>query len=441
MDKFYNKTMETIRPKLLAQIQTRKLRSQLSYVWRRSKFYKEKLTSAGDKPSSIRKLEDLAKLPFTEKDELRESQEYVLPLGLHVASPIEKVIRIHSSSGTTGRPTYVGITLRDKQVWTEVVARCLFAEGVRPGTKVVHAMGLSFFVGGLPIHDSTEAIGATFIPIGTGASDRLITVVKDVKPETIHCTPSYSIYLAGYLRQKYQMDPQELGFKNIVSGAEPGAGVPSIRKRIETDWNADLREGMGNADVAPIVFGECFAKQGMHYSAQEFIIPELIDPSSGEQVEIADGASGELVYSHIDRECVPLLRFRSHDWVTVWTDKCECGRTGFRMRCIGRTDEMLKIRGVTVYPSAIKDIITSMRPKTTGELQILLERPPPLVEPPLKIKVEYDKSYLGKLNDLKREIEEALRGKLIFSADIELVESGALPQFEMKASYVKKLYE
>ncbi len=441
MDKFYNKAMETISPKVLDQIQTRKLRSQLSYVWRYSKFYKEKLTSAGIKPTSIRKPEDLAKLPFTEKEELRKSQEQVLPLGLHAAAPIEKVVRIHSSSGTTGRPTYVGITRRDKQVWTEIVARCLFAEGVRPGTKVVHAMGLSFFVGGLPIHDATEAIGATFIPIGTGASDRLITVTKDIKPETIHCTPSYSIYLADYLRQKYQMEPKELGFKNIVSGAEPGAGVPSIRKRIETDWHADLREGMGNADVAPIIFGECSAKQGMHYSAQEFIIPELVDPSNGRQVEITDGATGELVYTHIDRESVPLIRFRSHDFVTVWTDKCECGRTGIRMRCTGRTDEMLKIRGVTVYPSAIKDIIAGMRPNTTGELQILLESPPPVVEPPLKIRVEYDRSYTGNLDDLKKEIEDALRGKLVFSADIELVEAGVLPWFEMKASYVKKLYE
>lgn len=433
--------METIRPKILAQLQSRKLRAQLSYVRRSSRFYGEKLTSAGIRVSSIRKLEDLAKLPFTEKEELRKSQEKELPLGLHAAAPIEKVIRIHSSSGTTGRPTYVGITRRDKQVWTEIVARCLFAEGVRPGTKMIHAMGLSFFVGGLPIHDATEAIGATFIPIGTGASDRLIAVSKDIRPDIIHCTPSYSIYLAEYLRQKYRMNPRELGFKNIVSGAEPGAGVPSIRKRIEEDWNADLREGMGNADVAPIIFGECPAKQGMHYSAQEFIIPELIDPDNGEQMEIADGASGELVYTHIDRESVPLVRFRSHDYVTVWTDSCECGRTGFRMRCTGRTDEMLKIRGVTVYPSAIKDVIASMRPRTTGELQILLDEPPPVVEPPLKIKVEYDRSYTGSLDGLKRELEEVLRGKLVFSAEVELVEAGVLPRFEMKASYVKKLYE
>ncbi len=441
MDTFYSRRMETIRPKALRLLQQRRFRHQLAYVWRNSKFYKEKLATAGVKASAIRRTDDLGKLPFTEKDELRKSQEQALPLGLHACVGLEKVVRVHSSSGTTGRPTYVGITKHDHEVWTEIVSRCLFAEGIRPGTRVVHAMGLSFFVGGLPIHDACQSIGATFIPIGTGASDRLITVTKDIKADTIHCTPSYAIYLADYLRQKCQMEPRQLGFKRIVSGAEPGAGVPSIRKRIVDDWGADVREGMGNADVAPIVFGECLAGQGMHFSAQEFILPEMIDPNTGEGIEIADGASGELVYTHLGRECVPLLRFRSHDYVTVWTEKCECGRTGFRMRCTGRTDDMLKIRGVTVFPSAVKDVVAAMRPKTTGEIQILLANPPPVVEPPLKVKVEYDKSFTGNLDQLKSEIEEALRGKLVFSADVELVEVGTLPRFEMKASYVKKLYE
>ena len=198
---------------------------------------------------------------------------------------------------------------------------------------------------------------------------------------------------------------------------------------------------MGNADVAPIIFGECLARQGMHYSAQEFVISELVDPNTGEQVEITDGAEGELVYTHIDRECVPLVRFRSHDFITVWTDRCECGRTGFRIRCTGRTDDMLKIRGVTVFPSAIKDVIASFRPRTTGELEIQLETPPPVVEPPLKVRVEYSKSFTGDLEQLKREVEEGLRGRLVFSSQIDLVTEGTLPRFEMKATYVKKLYQ
>lgn len=437
---YYNLKVETARQKTIRSLQLRKLRRQLDYVSRNSKFYRDKFTQAGNKRIRIRKLADLAALPFTEKDELRMSQERFLPLGEHAAAPISKVVRIHSSSGTTGRPTYVGITRRDRQIWNEIVARCLYTEGIRPGVKVVHAMGLSFFVGGLPVHDAVQEIGATFIPIGTGASDRVFIVIKDAGGDTLHCTPSYAIYFADYVRTKYGEEPRNLGLRRIVSGAEPGAGVPSIRKRIEEDWNADLREGMGNADVAPIVFGECFVREGMHFSAPDYILPELIDPRTGEIIEMSEGAEGELVYTHLERECVPLVRFRSRDHVRVWTNKCECGRTGFRIRCIGRTDDMLKIRGVTVFPSAIKDVVASLRPLTTGEVEIQLSQPPPLVEPPLRMKVEYAKTFSGNLEGLRRQVEEELRSKLVFAAQVELVPEGALPRYEMKASYVKRAY-
>lgn len=435
---FYNKGMETISEKELMKVQEKKLRRQIAYVYRNSRFYKEKLEEAGVKPSQIKTLNDLEKFPFTHKDELRKSQEAMLPLGRHAAVPLDKVVRIHSSSGTTGRPTYVGITKRDKQVWIEIVARCLYAEGVRPGDRMVHAMGLSFFVGGLPIHNAAEEIGATFIPIGTGASDRALSAIQDIRANIMHCTPSYSIYFSEYVRSKYNLEPRSLRLERIISGAEPGAGVPSIRKKIEDEWGVDLREGMGNADVCPIVFGECFARHGMHFCAQEFIMPELIDPNTGESVEMIEGAQGELVYTHIDRECVPLLRFRSRDHVIVWTDQCACGRTSFRLRCIGRTDDMLKIRGVTVFPSAIRDVVMAMRPRTTGEVQILLESPGPVVEPPLKISVEYSRDFKGNLDELSKEITEELRSKLIFSADVTLVPEGSLPRYEMKAALIKK---
>lgn len=440
LGEFYNKRMETIREKELKKIRLKKLRKQVNYVYRNSAFYRRKFDEANLKPSNIRRLEDLDKIPFTEKDELRKSQEEALPLGHHAAVGIGKLVRIHSSSGTTGRPTYVGITRHDKEVWIEIVARCLYAEGIRPGNRLVHAMGLSFFVGGLPIHNAVEEIGATFIPIGTGASDRVYSAIRDIGADVMHCTPSYSIYFAEYVRSKYNVEPRGLRLKRIVSGAEPGAGVPSVKERIEDEWAVDLREGMGNADVAPIVFGECFAKDGMHFCGQEFIIPQLIDPNTGETIEIDEGASGELVYTHIDRECVPLLRFRSRDHVKVWTDKCDCGRTSFRLRCIGRTDDMLKIRGVTVFPSAIRDVVMGLRPKTTGEIQVLLEQPGPVVEPPLKIHVEYSRGYSGELEQLKQEVEEELRSKLIFAPDIILVPEGELPRYEMKASLVKKLF-
>jgi len=261
-----------------------------------------------------------------------------------------------------------------------------------------------------------------------------------LKANVLHCTPSYAIYLANYCRNKLKLDPQSLGFKKIVSGAEPGAGIPSVRKKIQEDYDCILTEGMGNGDIAPIIFGECPQQQGMHFCAPEYIICELIDPETGTLLPFEDGIQGELVYTHIDRECCPLIRFRSRDMITVWTGPCECGRTGFRIRCTGRSDDMLIILGVNIFPSAIKDVVTSFRPRMTGEIQILLEQPGPKVEPPLKIRAEYAEP-VSDPGTLKSEIEQALRQKLVFRAEVELVPEGTLPRFEAKAQLIKKLYE
>jgi phenylacetate-CoA ligase len=299
---------------------------------------------------------------------------------------------------------------------------------------------LTFFVGGLPVKDAVEHIGATFVPIGAGASDRVVVTTKRLGGNLLHCTPSYAQYFAEYVRKKQNMEPWELGFKKLVVGAEPGGGVPSIKKRLQEDYQCLLSEGMGNSDAAPIIFGECPAQQGMHFCAQEYIFCELIDPDSGDLIEMNDGAEGELVYTLLDRECCPVVRFRTRDRITVFTDPCECGRTSFRIRCIGRTDDMLIVLGVNVFPSAIKDIITSFRPRTTGDMIVLLDKPGPTVEPPLRVQAEY---FQGEKDPgaLKKALEEVLRDKLVFRADVELVPEGTLPRFEMKEKLIRKLYE
>jgi phenylacetate-CoA ligase len=236
------------------------------------------------------------------------------------------------------------------------------------------------------------------------------------------------------------MDPSRLGLKKIISGAEPGAGIPSVRKKIQEDFGCLLTEGLGNSDAAPIIFGECPSQKGMHFCAQEFILCELVDPDTGEVLEMRDDATGELVYTLIDRECCPLIRFRTRDRITVWTSHCECGRTNFRVRCIGRTDDMLIVLGVNVFPSAVKDVVASLRPRTTGEIQVLLDRPGPSVEPPMKIQVEYSKDVANH-NALKHEIENLLKEKLVFKAEVGLVPEGTLPRYEMKAKLIRKLYE
>lgn len=432
--------IETMDPEELRKIQEEKFLKQLDYVWERSPFYQRKFKEHRIERGDIKGLEDLPKLPFTEKDELRKSQEDHPPLGSHAAAPMEDIIRIHSSSGTTGVPTFIGITRHDHQVWTEITARSFFTEGIRKSDIVIHAAGLTFFVGGLPCKDAIEYIGATFVPIGTGASDRVVMTAKRLGANVLHCTPSYALYLAEYVRKKYNMDPSELGFRKLVVGAEPGGGIPSVRKRIEEEYQCRVTEGLGNSDAAPIIFGECPYQQGMHFCAQEYIFCELIDPDTGEVIEMKDGVEGELVYTLIDRECCPLIRFRTRDRVIVWTSPCECGRTSFRVRCIGRTDDMLIVLGVNVFPSAVKDVIMSFRPRTTGEMVILLDKPGPKVDPPVRIQVEYAQG-VEDLQGLKKEIEQALREKLVFRSDVELVPEGTLPRYEMKAKLIRKLYE
>ncbi|MEJ2724442.1 MAG: AMP-binding protein [Deltaproteobacteria bacterium] len=437
---FLNEKMETMKPDKLRQIQEEKFLNQFDYVWKNSPFYQKKFEENGIDAGKIKGLDDLYKLPFTEKDELRESQGEHPPLGHHCVAPMDDIIRIHSSSGTTGVPTFVGITKHDCQVWTNITARSLFAKGVRPTDVVIHAVGLTFFVGGLPVKDAIEHIGAAFVPIGTGASDRIVVTAKRLGANVIHCTPSYAQYLADFVRKKHNMEPSELGFRKFVVGAEPGGGVPSVKKRLQEDYQAIVSEGMGNSDAAPIIFGECPAQQGMHFCAQEYIVCELIDPDSGDVIEMKDGAEGELVYTLIDRECCPVVRFRTRDRITVFTGPCECGRTSFRIRCIGRTDDMLIVLGVNVFPSAIKDVVTAFRPRTTGDMLVLLHEPGPKVTPPLKIQAEYAPGEKD-LSTLKKELETALRDKLVFRADVELVPEGTLPRFEMKAKLIRKLYE
>ena len=437
---YLNKRMETMSPDELRVLQEQKFLKQLDYVWQGSAFYQDKFKAHGVERGDIKGLDDLAKLPFTEKDELRKSQEDHPPLGNHVVAPLENIIRLHSSSGTTGVPTFVGITAHDQQVWTQITGRSFFTQGIRKSDILIHAVGLTFFVGGLPCKDAFEYIGTTFVPIGTGASERVVMTTKLLNANVLHATPSYALYLAEWVRKKYRMEPVELGYKKLTVGAEPGGGVPEIRKKLEEEFRARVTEGLGNSDAAPVIFGECPYQQGMHFSAQEYIVCELIDPDTGEVREMRDGAEGELVYTLIDRECSPVVRFRTRDRIIVWTSQCECGRASFRIRCVGRTDDMLIVLGVNVFPSAIKDVVTSFRPRTTGEILVLLDKPGPNVQPPVHIQVEYTAGGTN-LEGLKKEIEGALHDKLLFRPDVELVPEGSLPRYEMKAHLIKKLWE
>jgi len=438
--RYWNAEIETMPWEDVRAMQLGKLRRQLEYVAARSPFYARKFEEAGVEPRRLRTLEELSAYPFTTKEELRESQVASPPLGEHAAADLVDVIRVHSSSGTTGRPSYVGITRRDRDAWTETISRVYYCEGVRPDDVLIHGFGLGFFVGGLPLKDAVENIGATFIPIGTGASDRLVTAIRDLGGTILTCTPSYANYLAEYVRERYGMEPAELGLQRILLGAEPGGAIPAVRERLSEDFDAFVTEGLGNADLIPVYAANCDELDGNHFLGPDFMLLEVIDPDTGEPLELEDGVEGELVATHLERECVPLVRFRVRDRVVVKTSPCRCGRSGPRFTCIGRTDDMLIVAGVNVWPSAVKDVVTSLHPRTTGALQILLSAPPPRVDPPLRIQAEYG-SEASDLTELKQELERLIRERLIVKAEVELVPPETLPRYEMKAQLIRKLYE
>jgi phenylacetate-CoA ligase len=436
---YLDKKIETASLKQVQRLQEKKLARQLDYLLARSLFYQEKFRDAGIRRKDYRRLRDIERFPFTTKEELRESQRLQPPLGKHIAADIKNVIRVHSSTGTTGKPSFVGITRRDAKMWTKLTARSFYTQGLRKADIVIHAAGLTLFVAGLSSKDAIESVGAMFVPIGTGASEKALMAIQMLKGTAMHCTPSYATYFAEWIRRETRLEPRELGLKKLFCGAEPGAGIPAVRAKIEEDWGARVTEGLGNADMAPIIFSECPDQSGMHFNGQEYVLAEIIDPETGKSQPIETGVTGELVYSSLERECVPLLRFRTRDRVTVLGTSCSCGRTGFKLRCIGRTDDMLIVLGVNVFPSAIKDVVSSFHPRTTGEIQIVLHEPGPKVAPPLNVVVEYADTCAD-LRGLKREIEGKIKAALTVNAALDLVPAGTLPRYEMKGQLIKKNY-
>src|SRR5882724_2089787 len=437
---YLDRKIETASLKEVQKLQSAKLAKQLDYLFARSLFYQDKFRDAGIRRKDYRRLTDLARFPFTTKDELRESQAACPPLGRHIAAHLDDIIRVHSSTGTTGKPSFIGITKRDCKVWTAVTARSFYTQGMRKSDIVIHAAGLTLFVCGLAAKDAIESFVAMFVPIGTGASEKALMAIQLLKANAMHCTPSYATYFADWVRREANLDPKELGLKKLFCGAEPGAGIPAVRAKLQADWGARVTEGLGNADMAPIIFSECPDQSGMHFNGQEYVLVEIIDPDSGEVLPVEKGVTGELVYTSLERECVPLLRFRTRDRVTVLDTSCPCGRTGFKLRCTGRTDDMLIVLGVNVFPSAVKDVVSSFSPATTGEIQIVLNQPGPAVLPPLKVVAEQSGASSDSIR-LKDDIERKIKATLSVAAEVTLVPAGTLPRFEMKGQLIRKAYE
>ncbi|HEX7074496.1 MAG TPA: AMP-binding protein [Hyphomicrobiaceae bacterium] len=408
-------------------------RAQIAYLLERSRFYQRKLREAGfDSPQKIGGLDNISALPLTEKDELRASRSEADPIGTHLAADMHELVRIYSTSGTTGTPSYIPLTASDLENWVRTSARSYAASGVKAGDRMITTYNAGPFVAGAAL-DAFERLGLCHIPVGTGNTERLMTAVALLKPQALTCTPSYALHLAEW-GQERGMDLPASSIERILVAGEPGGGEPAMRAKLEAAWGAKVTEAMGIGDIGASLWGECEEQAGMHFCARGFVHFELIDPETQQPVPLEDGARGELVYTHLAHRGAPMLRFRSRDHVVVNMQPCRCGRTSPRVRCIGRTDDMLIVRGVNVFPSAIREVVNEFAPDVSGVISVRPSRRGVQQSPPLKVLVELAEN--GNSDGLSERIRQRLRDKLIVTTDIKLVPQGSLPRSEYKSRLV-----
>ncbi len=434
--KLFNEEMESVTAEGLAALHEEKFLSQVKYVSDNSIFYQDKFKEADLDVGRIKSLDDIVKLPFTVKSDLREAQMKHPPVGAHRACDVVDLCRVYSSSGTTGIPTYLGLTAGDiHDVHGEAIARFCWGGGIRPDSIVVNIPTAPFIAD--TFREGIEKTGAVNFPTGFN-TDRVLSAFQYQGANTLHSTVSFWSYLLGEV-EKAGLNPKELGIRTIVGGAEGGTKI--VRPLIEESFGATVVEGMGMGEQCCIIWGECVQNRGagMHYLGQGLVHVEIIDPETDASLEIKEGVMGELVYTGLIQKGMPLLRYRSRDHVkVVSTETCQCGRGGFRIEVLGRIDDMLTVLGVNVYPLAVKDVVSKLIPRVSGNIEIQLENPGPVVAPPLKVKVELGEAP-GDKAELRKLVEHEIRSRLIFQAKVELVEE--LPQYQYKGKLIRKCYE
>jgi phenylacetate-CoA ligase len=406
-------------------------RAQLAYLLERSPFYREKLAGA----DTTAGLDGIAELPLTEKDELRASRTDENPIGAHLCVERSEIVRIYSTSGTTGAPSYVPLTAGDLDSWVTGSARSYAASGVAAGQRIVSTYNAGPFVAGAALA-SFERIGLGHVPVGTGNTERLLRAIELLGPEAVVLTPSYAAYLVESAAER-GLDLAGSSVERVLVAGEPGGGEPAFRAQLEAGWGAQVTEAMGIGDIGVSLWGECEQQDGMHLGARGFVHPELIDPETGEAVPLEDGASGELVLTHLRHRAAPLLRFRTRDHVQVRLGECACGRTGPRIRCVGRTDELLIVRGVNVFPSAVREVVGAFAPVVSGHVLVKPRAEGVVQEPPLPVTVELARGAEGG-EELAESIRGRLREVLVVQAAVELVPWGSLQRSEYKSKLVER---
>ncbi len=428
MSKMWNEKIESMSRDEIFAIQSENLRKTVERVYNNVPFYRAKMDAIGVLPGDIKTAADIVKLPFTTKQDLRDTY----PFGLF-AVPMDEVVRIHASSGTTGKQTVVGYTKNDLDTWAEIVARCLTMAGADKSSVVQVSYGYGLFTGGLGAHGGAERIGATVVPTSTGNTARQVAVMQDFGTTVLCCTPSYALYIAETL-QKAGISPSDLKLKTGIFGAEPW--TEPMRAEIERSLGIDAHDIYGLSEVmGPGVSMDCEYKNGLHIWEDHFL-PEIIDPETEQQM--GDNVNGELVFSCITKEALPLLRYRTHDVSSLNHAKCECGRTHARMaKPSGRTDDMLIIRGVNVFPSQIESVLLDVG-DTSPHYMIIVDRKDNLdiMEVQIEVSESVFSDKVRTLEDIGAKIRSRLDSVLGISAKVRLVEPGTIARSEGKAKRV-----
>ena len=425
---YWNKRIETMPREELTYIQNDRLKSMIRRIYHNVPFYRNKFQEIDLYPEDIKGVEDLSKLPFTTKQNLRDNYPYGL-----FATELDQIVRLHASSGTTGKPTVVGYTREDINNWADVCARSIVAAGGDSNSVIQIAYGYGLFTGGLGLHYGAEHLGASAIPISSGNTERQIMLMKDFHTTILTCTPSYALYLADALKDS-GVSPEELDLKIGIFGAEPWS--ENMRKDIEIKLGISAHNIYGLSEISgPGVASECGCKNGMHIWEDHYF-PEIIDPVSLEPLPY--GSVGELVFTSVTKEGIPLLRYRTRDLTMLNDERCQCGRTHVRMeRVMGRSDDMIIIRGVNVFPTQIEDVLLGIgNVEPHYQLIITREGTMDFLEIEVEVTEELFSDKIRNMEILSNTIKERLSSVLQLNTKVTLVEPRSIPRSEGKAKRI-----
>lgn len=425
-----------------------KLQQQIRYVWGNEDYFRLRFKAAGiDSPDDIRSLDDFRRLPaFMDKTSHRQSQEeslarYNHPFGLHLTAPLDKVVHLAGTSGTTGQPTFYAFTQRDLDISHQTLGRLFAFAGIRPGDTTFHAFGLSLWLAGITYVQALEAYGARPVALGAEAGvPKILRYIEFTRPRALFATPSMVNQLIERAPQEIGKPVGALGIKLVLCAGEPGAGLPAFRQRVREHFGAEVHDFMGGAWHNALISCASHDYHGMHYLTDDSCFRyDLVDPTTKEPLLLTDGAVGEALHTALDYQAAPAFRYATGDIVKIHVGECPgCGTFGTRMEIVGRADDILMIKGVKVYPAAIQSVVLQFQPEISGELRIRLDGPPPRVEPPLRLAIEAAPDTGEAVwPELARRIEQRIRELLTFRPEVTILPYGSLPRTGAKTKLIE----